>query len=226
MPRIAALVALGFALLGPSSAQAEWLDQVGQRVQDSLQKQGTNLAALGYAMDLTETSSTTVRVRLTRADGGPEPEKNLTSIPREVDAAAVEVGIAVVSMLPKHDGLPEEAPVRTQRFAGTDDAAVSADPPSAKPGAGLNEGDRYYLGLSFSIAIGFGTGHYIAPAPKGWLFTILDLGTAVATGVAIARVADGHRETRDIGFIVGGAVAFAAVRLWELIDLLTFDPEI
>jgi hypothetical protein len=211
----------------PAASQAAWLDHVEQRVQDSLHEDGLQLSSFGYALELASTSSTSVRVRLTRTDGGPEPERTIENVPRDLDAAAVEVGIAVVSMLPKHDAPepePEPAPVRTQHVPDQGRPALDASPPPAKPGSRLTEEDRYFIGLSFSIAVGFGSGHYIADAPKGWLFTALDLAAATTGVIGTVRVANGHRKGGDIGLIIGGAVGFLVFRVWQMIDLLTFDP--
>jgi hypothetical protein len=93
----------------------------------------------------------------------------------------------------------------------------------------MTEGQHVGGGL-LGTRLGFGTGHSMQRRwqEKGWIFTV---GEAAAYGVLLAGIIDcieleGER-TEDCadGWIIGGALAFVGLRIWEAVDVWAYPPD-
>lgn len=80
------------------------------------------------------------------------------------------------------------------------------------------------------LFIGFGTGHLVQQrwTEKGWLFTVGDTAAYFAFLVGfidcVGDSVDGTNNRCNAGLMVGGALAFAGLRIWETIDLFATPP--
>ncbi|MEQ8280238.1 MAG: hypothetical protein RMA76_21945 [Deltaproteobacteria bacterium] len=222
-----AVWALSLLVATPVAAASTRVVEIEQRVQETLAQEGVSLARHGYALQLTQTASTTVVVRLL-PNGAQEGKMRIVEdVPESVDDAVQEIGLVVVSLLPsEHTHGPAPAPPRDVATKSIDTPATDASPAGVKTGAPISEGDRYYLGLAFSWAIGFGSGQFIAGAPRGWLYAILDvLGAGVTTTGVVLFVNDDTRERLGIGLMIGGAAGLFLSRVFQVIDLLAFGAD-
>ncbi len=221
-------------LLGAAPAVAAAsppVEAIEQRVQEALTREGISLAEHGYTLRLTSTASTTVVVQLLRHDGGDNAMRIVEGVPEDLDAAVQEIGLVVVGLLPTehtHGAEAERAPAppRDLETKSMDTPATSVGPARFEPGNRLSEDDRYYLGLAFAWAVGFGSGQFIAGAPRGWLYAVFDtLATATGTAGVIFLVQGGDRRDLGLGLLIGGGSALVLGRIFQVIDLLAFGAD-
>lgn len=211
------------ATSGASASPA--VEQIEQRVQETLARDGVSLAEHGYTLRLTSTASTTIVVQLIRHDGGANAMRIVEPVPEGLDAAVQEIGLVVVSLLPErhtHGAPPRDLETKSMDTPAT----TTVGPNRLEPGTKLSEDDRYYLALAFSWAVGFGSGQLIAGAPRGWLYAIVDvLATAAGTTGVVFLVKGGDRHDTGLGLVIGASSALFLSRVFQVIDLLAFGAD-
>ena len=96
----------------------------------------------------------------------------------------------------------------------------------------ITEGQRVGGGL-LGTFIGFGSGHLVQQrwGEKGWIFTV---GESISYAFFLAGVIDcmahaygpdGQADRCNDGYIFGGIIAFAALRIWEAVDVWAYPPD-